>query len=47
MEGGDIPMDAIRDAINLVRSGKAKRVDIDDKVSVYKAGSVTRVDIKD
>lgn len=45
--GNDIDYEVLKEAVELVRSGKAKRMDLSDKVSVYKAGSVTRVDIKD
>jgi len=34
------------EAVELVRSGKVKRIDVDDYASVYKVGAVTRIDIK-
>lgn len=37
---------AIEAAIDLIRSGKCKRVDVSDRIKVYEVKNVIRIDIK-
>lgn len=41
-----INFDKIQEAFNLVRDGKARRIDIDGQITVYRAGTIIRIDIK-
>lgn len=33
-------------AVEVVKAGVAKRVDVDDDIKVYKSGTIVRIDIK-